>query len=150
MDGATALKFVRSRHSPEDGGDFNRARRQQLFLESVRDKVLSIGFLPKISPLMEDLEDSIRTDISPELMQKLLKESPQIKNYKIQQIVLTTDNYLKHSISSDGQYILVSNDPSGDWDAFQNDLKLYFKGVTPTPQLLISPTSQVVRKQRVQ
>lgn len=141
MDGQTALKFVRSRHSPEDGGDFNRARRQQVFLEAVKDKVLNIGFIPKISPLMADLEDSIRTDVSPELMQKLLKEAPSVKSYSIRQIVLTTDNYLQHDISDDGQYILISKNGQGNWALFHKDLDLYLSGVTPTPSpQVITPT----------
>ena len=144
MDGETALKFVRSRHSPQDGGDFNRARRQQVFLEAVQDKVLSIGFIPKISPLMRDLEDSIRTDISPELMQKLLKEAPSVKSYTIRQIVLTTDNYLEHDISSDGQYILVSKGGQDNWSLFHKDLDLYLSGVTPTPSpLLLTPIIKI-------
>src|SRR3989338_11338815 len=39
MDGATALKFVRSRQSPQDGGDFARAKRQQQLLEAVQNKI---------------------------------------------------------------------------------------------------------------
>ena len=47
MDGTTALKFARSRHSPDDGDDFNRAIRQQLVIESIKDKVISLGFIPQ-------------------------------------------------------------------------------------------------------
>ena len=52
MDGKTALKYVRSRHALQDGGDFGRASRQQRFLSAVKDKVLSVTFIPKIVPLM--------------------------------------------------------------------------------------------------
>jgi len=150
MDGATALKFVRSRHSPEDGGDFNRARRQQIFLEAVRDRVLSIGFIPKISPLLNDLEESIRTDISSELMKKLLKEAPSVKDYTTRQIVLTTDNYLSHDVSDDGQYILVSKSGANNWSLLQKDLELYLKGITPTPSPLVSPSGISVKTKSAQ
>lgn len=133
MDGETALKFVRSRHSPEDGGDFNRARRQQLFLEAIRDRVLSIGFLPKILPLMNDLEENVRTDMPIELIQKFLAEAPNIRDYSIDQVVLTDDNYVEHDISDDGQYILISKDGEFRWNTFQRDLMLYMEGITPTP-----------------
>lgn len=146
MDGETALKYVRSRHSAQDGGDFNRARRQQVFLEAVRDKVLSIGFIPKISPLLNDLEESVRTDISPELMKKLLKEAPDVKNYTTRQIVLTTDNYLMHDISDDGQYILVSKSGADNWTLLQKDLELYLKGITPTPSPVVSPSAGELKK----
>lgn len=43
MDGATALKFVRSRHSMDngEGSDFARARRQQRVIMAIKDKILS-------------------------------------------------------------------------------------------------------------
>ena len=50
MDGTTALKFARSRHSPTDGGDFNRAERQKLVANAVKDRVINIGFISKIVP----------------------------------------------------------------------------------------------------
>lgn len=131
MDGTTALKFVRSRHSAQDGGDFGRARRQQLFLEAVRDKVLSIGFIPKILPLMGDLENNVRTDMPLDVIQRLLGEAASAREYTIKQVVLTTDNYLDHSKSSDGQFILVSK--TDDWDALQSDIALYMKGISPSP-----------------
>ncbi len=42
MDGDTALKFVRSRHSfdPKEGSDFGRARRQQKVLIAIKNKLL--------------------------------------------------------------------------------------------------------------
>lgn len=75
MDGETALKFVRSRHSLQDGGDFGRAKRQQLFLDAIRSKILSVAFIPKIIPLMNDLEKNLRTDLSLELINKYLGEA---------------------------------------------------------------------------
>lgn len=138
MDGETALKFVRSRQSAQDGGDFNRAARQQLFLEALRDRVLSVGFLPKILPLMRDLEENVRTDMSIELIQKFLTEAPSVNDYTITQVVLTTDNYLKEAISNDGQYILTSQNGPFKWTSFQRDLRLYFDGVTPTPVPIVT------------
>jgi LCP family protein required for cell wall assembly len=43
MDGTTALRFVRSRHSYDngEGSDFARARRQQRVVEAVKSKVVS-------------------------------------------------------------------------------------------------------------
>ena len=54
MNGETALKYVRSRHSLQDGSDFGRAARQQRFLEAVKDKIISPGFITKIVPLMDE------------------------------------------------------------------------------------------------
>ncbi len=74
MDGETALKFARSRHSLEDGGDFNRAHRQQQVIEAAKNKVLSINFIPKILPLLDDLENNISTDMPLSDTNKLLLE----------------------------------------------------------------------------
>lgn len=145
MDGTTALKFVRSRHSPSDGGDFNRAKRQQLFLQAVRDKVLSIGFIPKILPLMDDLEGDLRTDIPFEIMQKFLGEASQADEYTIQQIVLDTDNYLEHSVSDDRQYILIPQDGEGNWARLHKDIQNFIDGITPTPTLGPTVTGEAFR-----
>ncbi|MBP9691483.1 LCP family protein, partial [Candidatus Woesebacteria bacterium] len=74
MDGITALKYARSRHALADGGDFNRARRQQNVIEAAKQKILSIGFIPKIIPLLNDLENHVKTDLPLAEMNKLLLE----------------------------------------------------------------------------
>lgn len=142
MDGSTALKFVRSRHSLEDGGDFGRARRQQLFLTAIRDRVLSLGFIPKIVPLMNDLEDNLRMDISLELLNKFLSEADNFGTYASQQVILSTDNYLKNGISDDGQYILQPTGGIDDWVLLQKDIANVIQGISPTPSVShkISPT----------
>ncbi len=145
MDGETALKFVRSRHSAQDGGDFNRARRQQLFLQAIKEKVLSIGFIPKILPLMNSLEKNIRTDIPLDLMQKLLKEAPSASDYSIHQIVLDTDTYLENGVSADRQFILKSRDGEGNWQSLQRDIQNYIQDITPTPSPLPLPTKKPFR-----
>ncbi len=68
MNGAIALKYVRSRHGTNgEGSDFARSRRQQKVLEAVRNKILSFKTLTdpqKISDLLNSLGKSIDTDIS--------------------------------------------------------------------------------------
>ncbi len=67
LDGETALKFVRSRMGTNgEGSDFARSRRQQLVIQSFREKALSIKTLtnPKtIVELVATLGQSIETDI---------------------------------------------------------------------------------------
>ncbi|KXK10585.1 MAG: putative transcriptional regulator YvhJ [Microgenomates bacterium OLB23] len=145
MDGATALKFVRSRHSLQDGGDFGRARRQQLFLDAMRAKILSVTFIPKIIPLMNDLENNLRTDLPLELINKFLAESPDRENYTMQQIILTTDNYLSEDYSADGQYILTSRNGQDNWSALHKDIQNTIAGVSPTPSIVVSPTTKLRR-----
>lgn len=68
MDGALALKFVRSRRgSNGQGSDFARSKRQQKVLDGVRKNVLSLetfGNPQKVSGLLETFGQSIDTDIS--------------------------------------------------------------------------------------
>lgn len=67
MNGETALKFTRSRHGDnQEGSDFARSQRQQLILESFKNRVLSIETLTDLSKLVnlaKTFGDSIQTDI---------------------------------------------------------------------------------------
>lgn len=123
MSGEAALKFARSRNSVEEGGDFGRAKRQQLLIESIKNKVLSIGFIPKIVPLLNELGDHIETDIPLDQMQNILKEVNNSENYTIKRLVITNNDYLDYSISEDGQFILIPKEGIDDWTKVQKWIK---------------------------
>jgi LCP family protein required for cell wall assembly len=106
MDGTTALKYARSRHSNMDGGDFNRAERQKLVVTAIRDKIMSIGFIPKIIPTIQTLTRHITTDIDFSKMSELVTKIPEVSKYKIISIALTDQNVLKNAKASTGQFIL--------------------------------------------
>ena len=120
MNGDLALKFVRSRHSTDDGSDFSRARRQQLFLEAVKNKIISFNMITKIFTLLDRLGDHFRTDVDLSLIKELLKEGKDADKYELITYVLTTDNLLEASLSESGQYILIpkkgENDFSEIWE----------------------------------
>jgi hypothetical protein len=64
FDGATALKYARSRHSTSD---FDRSLRQQSLVRALKEKLLSLGTLSKpskIQSLYSALSSHIRTDLS--------------------------------------------------------------------------------------
>ena len=67
FDGATALKYARSRHAlGQEGSDFARSKRQQKIILALKDKVMdpSIIFNPgKISALMDSYEKNISTNL---------------------------------------------------------------------------------------
>jgi anionic cell wall polymer biosynthesis LytR-Cps2A-Psr (LCP) family protein len=133
MDGKTALKFVRSRHSLDDGGDFARARRQQLFLQAIKDKILNLNMAVKIFPLIEGLGDHVKTDISPNFIKKMIKEAKNLGEYQLKTYVLSTDNLLENSVSSDGQYILIPKTGLDDFSGIHKEIKnLFSPPVTPT------------------
>jgi len=73
LNGETALLYVRSRFS---SNDFDRARRQQQVLGSLKDKILSLGILAdplKISGILDVLSKNVKTDISPWEVPKLIE-----------------------------------------------------------------------------
>jgi LCP family protein required for cell wall assembly len=61
MDGATALRYVRTRR---DGSDFDRARRQQQFLKAVWNQTKSSNLLQKVRGLWSALKGSYQTDMN--------------------------------------------------------------------------------------
>ena len=69
FDGATALKYVRSRHSTSD---FDRSRRQQLVLEALKAKLASRSVLTsptKVRAMLGALSSHVWTDLSlPEMV----------------------------------------------------------------------------------
>jgi anionic cell wall polymer biosynthesis LytR-Cps2A-Psr (LCP) family protein len=139
MDGSTALKFARSRHSADDGGDFNRALRQQQVIEGVKDKVISLGFIPKIIPLMDEFKKDVKTDISLDIIKKLMGQADKTKEYKTTTFVLTDQNVLKNAVSDDKQYILIPNEGIDNWNGVTETIKNTIKEITPTP--IASPSA---------
>lgn len=119
MDSATALKFVRSRHSPEDGGDFNRSARQKLVIEAVKKKIISLNFIPKLIPFVNSLAGNLTTDINLAQMQKLVASSSDFQTYQIEPYPITDQNLLIDSVSSDRQYILIPKLGENNWQDIQ-------------------------------
>lgn len=75
LDGATALKYVRERHSDPEG-DFGRAKRQQQVIQALKNKAFSLGTLTNIvaiNRLIDTLGESIKTDIAVEDMARFLE-----------------------------------------------------------------------------
>lgn len=65
MNGATALEYARSRHGNNgEGSDFARSRRQQLILNAIKSKVLSIGGIGQLPDLLSALGDHVKTNLS--------------------------------------------------------------------------------------
>jgi len=68
FDGATALKYVRSRHGINgEASDFARAARQQLVIDALMDKIFSLNTLlrpSKIKRIQSNLEENIDTNLS--------------------------------------------------------------------------------------
>lgn len=133
MNGETALKYARSRYSSQDGGDFGRAARQQKVLEAMKEKVLSIGFVPKVIPLLDELEEDIKTDIPAVQLNKFLAENVRASEYKLTNLVLSDNEWLKSLRSSDGQFVLIPEEGEDQWNGVKFWIKKAIEGIIITP-----------------
>ncbi len=110
LDGTTALKFVRSRHGTNgEGSDFARSKRQQLVIQSFKDKVLSANTLldpKKIIDLIGTLGSSVETDI------------PQSKFMEFAKIVKKVKGTESIVIDSSGKDPLLIAPPAGKYGAW--------------------------------
>lgn len=64
MDGDKALAFIRSRKETGAGGDFGRQQRQQLVIQGLAKKVLSVGSVTKLDSILKTVENNVVTDIT--------------------------------------------------------------------------------------
>jgi LCP family protein required for cell wall assembly len=127
INGETALKFVRSRHSDVAGGDFARSLRQHAVLKAIGDKLISLNVLNKTSPIFSKLVASIRTDIDINAIKELLSPLGDITTYKFNHIYLTDQNVLVTSKSSSGAFILIPKDGDGNWNGVKSFINTSIK-----------------------
>lgn len=123
MDGTTALKYARSRHSDEFGGDFSRGIRQREVLVAARDKIMTIGFLPKVIPFISSLGNNIDTDIGRNDIQRFLSFASDYKSYSIRSIGLSDQNVLVAGTTDEGSYILEPKTGRTDWNTIHSFLQ---------------------------
>ena len=122
MNGGTALKFVRSRHSEESGGDFNRSERQHAVLSAIKDKVISLGILSSGNAIYQSLAQSVTTDIKTGSIEEFLKPLGNILEYKVINIYLTDQNLLNNTKAPNGAYILVPKEGLNNYSGIQKYL----------------------------
>uniref|UniRef100_UPI0026804EC0 LCP family protein n=2 Tax=Paenibacillus TaxID=44249 RepID=UPI0026804EC0 len=69
-DGEEALNYTRYR----EDSDFNRTKRQQVFIDVVANKMLSISQIGKIPELLDIMGENFKTDIEPSTIISLAKK----------------------------------------------------------------------------
>jgi len=126
MDGNTALQYVRSRQSLQDGTDFGRAQRQRNLIVAFKQKIFSASFIPEIIPFMSSLGDDLRTDLTLNDIKTFIQNIQAFNKYEINSLAITDQNFLKDAVSSDGQDILISRDGVDNWDSVHNWLTNVF------------------------
>lgn len=107
MDGATALKFARTRHGDSD---FERARRQQMVLYALRDRILNLNMLPQLiiqSPsLLNALQNSVYTGMSLDQMIQLALYLKDVSSENIRTGVID-GSYIQNYVTAEGAAVLV-------------------------------------------
>jgi len=120
LDGATALKFVRSRHGDSD---FGRSARQFAVLQGIEAKLISFQAANKFNDIVNTLSNIVKTDLDAGTIKSLVTIFGDPKAYNFNQIQLTTDNVLNSSTSSDGQFILVPKTGNFNFSGIQSYLQ---------------------------
>lgn len=69
-NGEEALNYTRYR----EDSDFNRTKRQQVFIDVVANKMLSISQIGKIPELLDIMGENFKTDMEPSLIISLAKK----------------------------------------------------------------------------
>lgn len=120
MDGETALKFVRSRHSSEDGGDFARSRRQRAVLTAVESKLLSLSAVKSYDDIFQEFRNMITTDIDTSFIKSIAKVFEAPNDYEARFSSVSDENVLVNTRSLNGQFILVPKDGEDVFVGVQN------------------------------
>jgi LCP family protein required for cell wall assembly len=109
LDGATALKFARTRHQTSD---FERAERQQQVLYAIRDRILDVEMLPQLivqSPTMlSQLSDNVYTGLNIDQMIQLAWYLKDIEAENIRTGVVD-ERYTMGYLTPEGASVLVPN-----------------------------------------
>lgn len=117
MDGETALKFVRSRHSNQHGGDFARAERQHVLLTGIKDALLTVKALDDAGAFFGQMAGSIHTDLSLDFLEAIVPILKRATDFRIVSISLNDTNVLQSGTSSNGQFILIPKAGADNWQA---------------------------------
>lgn len=122
VDGLTALKYARSRHSEYDGGDFNRSNRQRQVILAMKDKVMSLNIINKIIPILNTLSYHVKTDIPLNKIEEYIGKSNEFAKYKINSVSLNDKNVLFQTYQNK-QSVLIPTGGVGQFD----DIKKYIQ-----------------------
>ncbi|MBI5254728.1 LCP family protein [Candidatus Falkowbacteria bacterium] len=151
MDGATALKYVRSRHgSNGENSDFARSLRQQKLLAAIKKRIFSYQMLfqpGKINKILQTVDKHFSTNLTLSQIFKLVQISKNIDSTNIVfKIINDAPNGLLYATNINGAYVLQPN--AGNWSEIQEVAKNIFDAnykiaspATPPTLLVGSPAT---------
>lgn len=109
LDGATALKYARTRHG---SSDFFRMRRQQQVVLAMRDKALDSGTLTKLLPqapqIYQTLRDSIDSNLSALELAQLAMLARDIPSERISRVSID-ETATQYWTTPQGASVLIPN-----------------------------------------
>ncbi len=151
LNGEKTLCYVRAR---ENTSDFDRAKRQQVVLKAMRDKLISMGTLSdfgKVNQILNVIGDNVRTDMSSVEMRKLFEKYIDLKDAQIYQRVFENSSEglleVPQNAPKEAGYILV---PRKGWDDYSEIQAVCRDIFNLSPQSDIQPIKQYYRPQSQQ
>ncbi len=135
--GADALAYARQRHT--DGGDFDRATRQQEVILAVRNQIFNLNLLPemisKAPKIYSDIASGLRTNLTMSQVIQLALAAQKVPKENIKQAIIGTQD-TKIATSPDGLSILIPNP-----DNIRNVRDSIFASGGPIAPVVLAPTS---------
>lgn len=123
--GEEALNYVRYR----EDSDFNRTKRQQVFLDVVANKMLSINQIGNITELLDIMGQNFQTDMEPSMIIDLAKRFMGGKEMDISSFTV-----LGEGKRIDGLYYDIVNEE--DLEKAQSMIDNWMNAATPVDQLI--------------
>ena len=108
MSGPQALIYARSRHRAQ-GGDFDRGRRQQRVLVSLREQMNVQSIMTNLTDLVKTLKQSVNTDIPVAEVPKLLSLADSVDTKNIRSYVFAPSFYATEATEAVRGYIIEPN-----------------------------------------
>ena len=106
MDGQTALWYVRSRYSTSD---FDRTRRAQEVIIAILQKSMSLNAVGRAGELYQLFQDSVETDVSLELIIRMLPLATKIINEPetLQRYAISEDDITHYTVPETGAMVVI-------------------------------------------
>jgi LCP family protein required for cell wall assembly len=108
MTGGEALIYARSRHRAV-GGDFDRGRRQQRVLVSLREQMNAQSIMANLDSLVHTMSSAIKTDIPFNQIPKLLALADSVDTKNIRSYVFAPSYYGSDTTEAVRGYIIEPN-----------------------------------------
>ncbi|HEX6351097.1 MAG TPA: LCP family protein [Candidatus Dormibacteraeota bacterium] len=119
VNGEQALEIARSRDAsePQQATDFARAKRQQVIVNAIRKKAVSLNAIVNLDSLLNAIQNNVKTDLTVNDIQALYNWGGKLPDSAFVKIALTNTDLLREYFGGGGcgdpsAYVLCPLDPS--------------------------------------